>query len=114
MNWEPLILTFKLALVTTGLLLVLSIPLAYWLAFSRSRAKPFVETLVSMPLVLPPTVLGFYLLLLLGPRGAVGGLLDDNELQRIWRDANAAAAHVAFVRDKVDLPFARALCGLDE
>ena len=42
------------------------------------------------------------------------GLLDGNELQRIWRDANAAAAHVAFVRDKVDLPFARALCGLDE
>ena len=62
MNWDPLILTFKLAMVTTLLLLVLSVPLAYWLAYTRSRVKPVVETLVSMPLVLPPTVLGFYLL----------------------------------------------------
>lgn len=77
MNWEPLILTFELALVTTLLLLVLSLPLAYWLAFSRSRIKPMVETLVSMPLVLPPTVLGFYFLIAFSPGNAFGQWLEE-------------------------------------
>ena len=77
MNWEPLILTFKLALVTTVLLLVVCIPLAYWLAFSRSRIKPVVETLVSMPLVLPPTVLGFYFLVAFSPGNAFGSWLEE-------------------------------------
>lgn len=76
MNWDPLILTFKLALVTTLLLLVLSVPLAYWLAYTRSRIKPVVETLVSMPLVLPPTVLGFYFLIAFSPGNAFGQWLD--------------------------------------
>ena len=77
MNWEPLLLTFKLALVTTLLLLLLSLPLAYWLAYSRSRVKPLVETLVSMPLVLPPTVLGFYFLLAFSPGNAFGQWLNE-------------------------------------
>lgn len=77
MNWDPLILTFKLAFVTTLLLLVLSVPLAYWLSYSRSRVKPLVETLVSMPLVLPPTVLGFYFLLAFSPGNAFGQWLNE-------------------------------------
>ncbi len=77
MNWEPLILTFKLALVTTTILLVLSIPLAYWLAYTKSRLKPVVETLVSMPLVLPPTVLGFYFLIAFSPNNAFGSWLNE-------------------------------------
>ena len=77
MDWEPLILTFQLALITTGLLLVFSIPLAYWLAFSKSKVKPLVETLVSMPLVLPPTVLGFYLLIAFSPGNAFGQWLEE-------------------------------------
>ena len=60
-DWAPLILTFKLALITTLLLFIISIPLAYWMAFTKSKFKPVIETLVSMPLVLPPTVIGFYL-----------------------------------------------------
>lgn len=72
-----LLTTFKLAAVSTAILIVLSTPLAWWLALTRWRGKVFVEALVSLPLVLPPTVLGFYLLLLLGPRGAVGGFLED-------------------------------------
>lgn len=76
-DWEPLVLTFKLAMVTTVLLLILSIPLAYWLAYSRKRIKPIVETLVSMPLVLPPTVLGFYLLLAFSPSYPFGSWLDQ-------------------------------------
>ena len=77
MNWDPLILTFKLALVTTLLLLVLSVPLAYWLAYTRSRVKPVVESLVSMPLVLPPTVLGFYFLIAFSPGNAFGQWLNE-------------------------------------
>lgn len=77
-DWEPLLLTFRLASITTLLLLVISIPLAYWLAFSKSRIKPILEALVSMPLVLPPTVLGFYLLVVFSPSNPVGQWLDQN------------------------------------
>ncbi len=76
-DWNPLLLTFKLALITTILLLIISIPLAYWLANTRSRIKPIAETLVSMPLVLPPTVIGFYMLLALSPSNAFGNWLDQ-------------------------------------
>ncbi len=69
--------TFKLALISTALLLVLCTPLAWWLAHTRWRGRVVLEALVMLPLVLPPTVLGFYLLLLLGPRGWVGGTLES-------------------------------------
>ncbi len=72
MDLQALYLTLKLATVTTAVLLLLSLPLAYWLVFSRARWKPLIEAAVSLPLVLPPTVLGFYLLVLLGPRTIVG------------------------------------------
>src|SRR3546814_9210353 len=77
-DWEPLLLTLKLALTTTFLLMLTGIPLAWWLSGSRARVKPVIETLVSMPLVLPPTVLGFYLLILLSPSGSLGGWLDQH------------------------------------
>jgi molybdate transport system permease protein len=77
MNWGPIILTLQLALVVTVILFLLSIPLAYWLAFTKNRVKPVIETLVSMPLVLPPTVIGFYLLVIFSPRGWFGGWLQD-------------------------------------
>jgi len=76
-EWSPVVLTFKLASITTILLFVLAIPLAYWLSYSRARFKPIIETLVSMPLVLPPTVLGFYLLIALSPNFALGRFLDE-------------------------------------
>ncbi|WP_298367952.1 molybdate ABC transporter permease subunit [uncultured Lutibacter sp.] len=76
-DWEPLILTFKLAFITTILLLVISIPLAYWLAYSKSKLKPIFETFVSMPLVLPPTVIGFYLLVAFSPSNAFGDWLNN-------------------------------------
>ncbi len=77
MDWQPLILTFNLAIVTTGILLLISIPLAYWLVNSKSRIKPVIETLVSMPLVLPPTVLGFYFLVAFSPGNAFGAWLNE-------------------------------------
>lgn len=75
---SPLWLSARLAAFTTLILLCVGVPLAGWLAHRRSRIKPVVETLVSMPLVLPPSVLGFYLLLLLSPTGALGGWLRDS------------------------------------
>lgn len=77
MDWDPLLLTFELAAITTALLFLLAIPLAYWLSTTSSRLKPVVETLVSMPLVLPPTVLGFYFLLAFSPGNAFGAWLDE-------------------------------------
>ncbi len=76
-NWQPLILTFQLASITTILLFLLAIPLSYWLAYSKSRIKPVIEALISMPLVLPPTVLGFYLLIAFSPNNIFGQWLDQ-------------------------------------
>ncbi|MCA1804821.1 MAG: molybdate ABC transporter permease subunit [Xanthomonadaceae bacterium] len=67
-------LTFKLAAITTLVLLLLGTPLAWWLARTRARIKLVIETLVALPLVLPPTVIGFYLLLLLGAQGPIQAL----------------------------------------
>lgn len=66
------LLSIKLASVTVIILLVISTPLAWWLAFTRNRARVIVEALTALPLVLPPTVLGFYLLILMGPAAAPG------------------------------------------
>jgi molybdate transport system permease protein len=75
-DWQPLWLTLQLASCTTAILLVLGIPIAYWIAYTRTRVKPLIETLVSMPLVLPPSVLGFYLLLAFSPQHAFGQWLE--------------------------------------
>lgn len=68
----PLWLTLKLALVTTLALLLLGTPLAWWLANTRARIKPMIEALTALPLVLPPTVIGFYLLIALNPSSPIG------------------------------------------
>ena len=74
---QPLVLTFQLALIVTVILFVIGVPLAYWIAFSKSRFKYIVETLVSMPLVLPPTVIGFYLLIAFSPKYFLGHFLES-------------------------------------
>jgi molybdate transport system permease protein len=71
-EWEAVVLTIELAATTVAVLLVIGTPLAYWLAFTRTRLKPAIEAVVALPLVLPPTVLGFYLLVLLGARSGIG------------------------------------------
>jgi molybdate transport system permease protein len=72
MDQQAIFLTFRLATFTTLILLAISIPLGYWLAYGKARWKPLVEAAVALPLVLPPTVLGFYLLLMMAPRTAAG------------------------------------------
>ena len=71
---RPLWLSLQLAASATAVLLVLGTPLAWWLSGTRSRLKPVIEAVTALPLVLPPTVLGFYLLLLMSPRSWLGGL----------------------------------------
>ena len=71
-DWSAIVLSAELATATTVLLLVLATPVAWWLAHTTSRARALVAAVVALPLVLPPTVLGFYLLVSLGPRGWVG------------------------------------------
>ncbi|HEX9511239.1 MAG TPA: molybdate ABC transporter permease subunit [Puia sp.] len=73
---QPLWLSLRLSLVTTGILLLIALPLAYWLAYSRYRGKVVVEAIVSLPMVLPPSVLGFYLLLAFSPSHGFGKFLD--------------------------------------
>src|SRR5215475_9328572 len=72
MDWQAFWLTLRLAAVVTALLAALGFPLAYWIAFSRWRWKFLVEALVALPIVLPPTVLGFYVLMALGARSPIG------------------------------------------
>jgi molybdate transport system permease protein len=76
-DWQPVWLTLKLASLTTLLLLLAGTPLAWWLARTACRCREWIGALVALPLVLPPTVLGFYLLLLLGPSGPIGALTES-------------------------------------
>lgn len=75
-DWSALYLTLRLALVATTILLILGTPLAWWLAKTRFRYKVLIEAAIALPLVLPPTVLGFYLLVSFGPRGPIGKLME--------------------------------------
>jgi molybdate transport system permease protein len=74
---SALLITLELAVVTTLLLLVIGTPLAWWLARTHWRFRYLIEAMVALPLVLPPTVLGFYLLIALGPNGPIGGLSES-------------------------------------
>lgn len=72
MDYSALFLTFKLALITTMLLMIFSAPIAYFLAFTTFPGKSYLEALIYLPTALPPTVIGFYLIMVLGPKGIVG------------------------------------------
>ena len=72
--WPAVFLTLQLAAVTTVILLIIALPFAWWLATTRARSRPLFEAITALPLVLPPTVLGFYLLILMSPSAALGGL----------------------------------------
>lgn len=101
MNIQPLVLTFQLATVTTFLLFFIALPLAYWLAYAKTRGKIIVEALVSLPLVLPPTVLGFYLLLVFSPgRGLGKWLVETVGLQLVFSFEGLVFASIIY-----SLPF---------
>ncbi len=100
-DWQPLWLTLKLASVTTLILFFIGVPLAYWLSATRSRGKAVFEALVAMPLVLPPSVLGFYLLLAFSPNNAFGHFLQQTfQLQLLFSFPGLVLGSVIF-----SLPF---------
>jgi len=74
---ETMLLTFKVAVVATIILFIIGVPVAFWLSTTKSKLKPIFETIVSMPLVLPPSVIGFYLLVFLGPSSLAGGFFEE-------------------------------------
>lgn len=77
-DFTPFVLSFKLAFVTSLLLFIIALPLAWWLSQTRSRTKPFFEALSALPIVLPPSVLGFYILVLFSQNSPVGAFLDEH------------------------------------
>ena len=99
--FQTMKLTFELAAVTTLILLLLGIPLGYFLSQTKSKLKPVIETLVSMPLVLPPSVLGFYLLLAFSPKNSFGSWLEETfDLRLVFSFEGLIIASVIF-----SLPF---------
>jgi len=77
LEFGPFLLSFKLAAITTAVLFILSIPLAWWLSQSSSKAKPFFEAITALPIVLPPSVIGFYVLITLSQNSPIGAFFDD-------------------------------------
>ncbi len=101
-DWQAIEVTLKLCLYTTVILLLIATPLAWWLSGKTSGIKVAVQAVVALPLVLPPTVLGFYLLLVLGPRGFIGGSMEDIGLTHLaFSFAGILVASVLY-----SLPFA--------
>lgn len=102
MDWTAIVLTLRLATVVAAILLVIGLPIAYWLTFSRWRGTFLVEAIVALPLVLPPTVLGFYVLLAIGSRSPLG------RLWTAWTGHGLAFTFEALVLASIlySLPFA--------
>ncbi len=96
-DWTPIFITLKLASITTFILLIIGIPVAYWLSFSKFKYKFIVDSLVSMPLVLPPSVLGFYLLLAFSPNNFFGHFINQTlGLQLVFSFEGLIFASVIF------------------
>lgn len=100
-DFEPILVSLKLAAITTLLLLIIAIPLAFYVSQTKSKFKPVWETFVSMPLVLPPTVIGFYLLVAFSPNNAFGNFLKDTfDLQLVFSFEGLVIASIVY-----SLPF---------
>lgn len=78
MDFYPFWVSFKLSLITTLILFCICLPFSWWLSQTKSKTKPFLESIVTLPLVLPPTVLGFYCLVILSPRSTFGAFMLEN------------------------------------
>ena len=114
MDWAAVWVTGKLALATTGVLLVVGLPLAYWLAGTRWRGKFLVEAAVALPLVLPPTVLGFYVLAATGPHSALGRGIESLTGRRLpFTFAGILVGSVLFNLPFAVRPFAAAFAAVD-
>ncbi|HMG83180.1 MAG TPA: molybdate ABC transporter permease subunit [Ferruginibacter sp.] len=98
---QPFWLSFKLAIITSVILFIIAVPLAYWIAYSKFRYKAVIEAILSLPLILPPSVLGFYLLVAFSPENAFGTFLDKYfDLQLVFTFEGLVVASVIY-----SLPF---------
>ena len=114
-DWSAVRLTAQLAALTTLLLLLIGTPIGWWLARTRSRFKPLVASVVTMPLVLPPSVMGFYLLLLMGPQGPLGELTQALGLGRLpFTFAGLVVASVLYSMPFVVQPLQQAFEAIPE
>ena len=113
MDWGPIWLTLRLAGITTALLLLFGLPLAYWLSRGRGFIKIVIEAIITMPLVLPPSVLGFYLLLAFSPQRGLGRWLSDHfDVQFVFSFPGLVLASVIYSMPFMIGPIKSALQGL--
>jgi molybdate transport system permease protein len=114
MDWEAIRLSLQLAACTTAILCVLGLPLAYWLAVSRRRWKFLIEAIVTLPLVLPPTVLGFYILVAISPNSPIGRAYEDLTGERLpFSFPGLLVASVLYSLPFAVRPFVAAFAGVD-
>lgn len=114
MDWHAISLSLRLSVMTTGILVVIGLPLAWWLATTRLRLKFLVEAIVALPLVLPPTVLGFYILLAIGPRSPLGQVYENLTGSRLpFSFQGLLLASVLYSMPFAVQPFAAALSTVD-
>jgi molybdate transport system permease protein len=107
-------LSMRLAAVTSAILVAVGLPVAYWLSVTKRRWRFLVEAIVALPLVLPPTVLGFYLLVAMGPRGALGGLYESLTGRLLpFSFEGLVVASVLYSLPFAVQPFAAAFAGVD-
>lgn len=100
MSFEPIILSVKLSLITSFILFFISLPIAYFLSNTKTKAKILIEAIVTVPLVLPPSVIGFYLLIFLSPNSAFGGVLDKFGISLVFNFSALVVASCVY-----SLPF---------
>jgi molybdate transport system permease protein len=114
MDWSAIVLSLRLAAATTLILLVVGLPLAAWLTFSHRRGRWVVDAVVALPLVLPPTVLGFYVLVALGPRSPVGHAYETiTGSPIVFSFEGLLAASVLYSLPFAVQPFAAAFAAVD-
>jgi molybdate transport system permease protein len=114
MDWQAVELTLRLASLTTLILVLVGTPIAYWLATTHRPWRGLVHALVALPLVLPPTVLGFYLLLAMGPEGPIGGLTQALGIGRLpFTFAGILVASVIYSLPFMVQPLVVAFSGVD-
>jgi molybdate transport system permease protein len=95
-DWTPFFLSFKLAFFTTLFLFIIALPIAWWLSWTNSKVKPFVEAVTALPIVLPPSVLGFYLLVLFSPNSDFGRWLRENGIELIFTFEGLVVASILY------------------
>ena len=114
MDWTAIFLSLRLATFTTLILFMIGLPIAYWIATSRKRWKFLVEAVVALPLILPPTVLGFYLLLALGPKSPLGKFYETVSGQMLaFSFEGLLLASVLYSLPFTVQPFAAAFASVD-